>query len=363
MKYARTASLFFDTPLALLPAKIEEIRAFFDVKLRGGEVAWQESVEPFQATFYAMDDWYANGGQSAAASTKAERGRGGQIAVLPLHGVLAQRMNMMQAMSGGTSTEQFGAEFRALMNDPDVSAVVVDVDSPGGSVYGMLELADLIHGERGKKPMVAQVDSLAASAAYLIASQFDEIVATRGADLGHIGVAALHLDLSKKAEQEGVTPYLVTAGKYKHEQAMGSDLIPPTDEAIAHLQHQVDETYAQMVQTIARGRGVKAADVRNGYGEGRVVGAQEALKLGMADRIGTLEDTLTRLAKSTSSRQSRESAAHLGASLDVEDEPAPPDEVSASNEAAEREEGARRLALLRFRELQDRAALTGARGG
>lgn len=279
--YLRTSSLFFGTPLAMLPAKRDEILAFWNLKLSGAPI----DLTPF----LQRDEELAQ----VDVMTPANSGAG--VAVLPLYGIIAQRMGIMEAMSGGTSTDSFAQAMRELVADSSVKAIVVDVHSPGGTTYGMTELADVIYGLRGQKPMVAQVNSLMASAAFWIGSQFDEIAVTPGGELGHIGVSSLHIDKSKALEDAGLKAYLVTAGKYKHEQSMGSDLIPPTDEALAAMQASVDEAYGRFVSAVARGRRVTSDQVINGFGEGRVVSATDAVKLGMADRIATLEQTVTRL--------------------------------------------------------------------
>lgn len=297
MKYSRASTLFFNAPLALLPSKIDELRAFWEAKLAGAALDFEDRQQPFAAI------------QQQAAG-------GGVIAVIPLHGVMAQRMNMMSAMSGGTSTQVFAQALREQVNNPQVKAVIIDVDSPGGSVYGVQELADAIWSMKGAKPIVAVVNSLAASAAYWAISQCDEIVATVGADLGHIGVASLLVDRSGEAEQAGVKVLQVTAGKYKHEQAIGSDLTPWTDEQVAHAQQRVDEAYGMFVNSVARGRGVRAAEVRDGFGQGRVVGAAEGVRLGLADRIATLDETIARFANG--GRVTRRAGA--SAELPIEDE-------------------------------------------
>lgn len=327
MKYSRASTLFFDTPLAILPSKVDELRLFWEAKLGGASLDFEDRQEPFAVRFFSHDLRFDDeagksaggflGGpfevDAAMAAASSPTNGGGLIAVIPLHGVMAPRMNMMQAMSGGTSTTQFAAALREQVANPQVKAIIVDVDSPGGSVYGTAELADVIWSLRGTKPIIAQVEKgTACSAAYWAISQMDEIVASVSADLGHIGVATLLIDRSGEAEQAGVKVLQVTAGKYKHEQAVGTDLTPWTDDQVAHAQQRVDEAYAMFVGAVARGREVSRDAVRNGFGEGRVVSAQEAVKLGMADRIATLEQTIQRFA--TGGRVSRKGAA---AELDV----------------------------------------------
>lgn len=238
--------------------------------------------------------------------TPALREVRGSVAVLPINGVIAQKMNLVMKSSGGTSTEEFGRTFDAAVRDPGVGAIVLNVDSPGGSTYGVQELSSKIHSARGSKPIVAVANSFMASAAYWIASSADQIVVTPSGDVGSIGVLALHEDASKAAEKSGVRYTIVRAGKFKAE---GNSLEPLGDEALAFFQRRVDEVYAQFTADVARNRGTTPAAVRNGYGQGRAVGAEEAVQTGLADRIGTLEDVVAELAGAkggTSTRRAEE---------------------------------------------------------
>ncbi len=219
------------------------------------------------------------------------RPTGGAVAVLPIFGVISHRAHMVQDVSGpgGTSTELFGQAFRAALGDEQVSAIVLDIDSPGGPMAGVPELADVIFGARGQKPVIAVANSMAASAAYWIASQADELWATPSGDVGSIGVFAVHLDESARLEQEGVRPTIVKAGKFKTE---SSNVAPLSEEAKAALQEMVDDGYEMFVKAVARGRDVPPGEVRKGFGEGRLVMAKKALAMGMVDRVGTLEEAI-----------------------------------------------------------------------
>lgn len=214
------------------------------------------------------------------------------VAVLPLFGVIFPRGNIMTQMSGATSAEVFGAQFEALIRDPEVGAIVLDVNSPGGSVYGIEEVSKQIYDARGKKPIVAVANHLMASAAYHIGSAADEIVVTPSGDVGSIGVFAVHQDMSVALDKAGIKISIIKEGKYKVE---GNPYEPLSEEARAAIQASVTDAYDSFVEGVARNRGVNPAAVRNGFGEGRVVFAREAVKLGMADRIGTLEETVNRL--------------------------------------------------------------------
>lgn len=226
------------------------------------------------------------------AAQRPSARRAGSIAVIPLYGVVAQRMDLMSASSGGCSTEQFAQAFRQAMTDPSVGAVVVDIDSPGGSVYGVAELADEIFSARRTKPVSAIANSLAASAAYWIGSAAGDLSCTPSGEVGSIGVFASHFDESRMIDAIGVTPTLISAGKFKTE---GNPYQPLNGEALAAIQKRVDDYYGMFVKGVARGRGVSQTNVRDGFGEGRVVGAGDALKMGMVDRVETLDQMLARM--------------------------------------------------------------------
>jgi capsid assembly protease len=265
---------FVETPWAILPSKLAVLEEIVARHVAGEKL----EAEEIQARIHG-------------ASRPVQR-QVNSVAVLPLFGTIFPRANLMTEMSGATSAESFGANFAKLLDNPDVDAIVLDVNSPGGSVYGVQEVSKMIFDARGRKPIVAVANHMMASAAYWIASAADEIVVTPSGDVGSIGVFAVHQDMSAALEKAGLNLSLISAGKYKVE---GNPWQPLGEEARAAIQASVDETYDAFLEAVARNRGVKAATVRNGFGEGRVVGAEEAVKLGMADRVATLEETINRL--------------------------------------------------------------------
>jgi signal peptide peptidase SppA len=175
---------------------------------------------------------------------------------------------------------------------------VLHVDSPGGSVAGLPEAADAIRHARGAKPIVAQVDTLAASAAYWLAAQADEIVVTPSSEVGSIGVFTAHFDFSKMLDTVGLKVTWIFAGRYKVE---GNPAEPLQEDARVHLQSHVDHYYGMFVSAVAKGRGVGVEQVRKAWGEGRTVTAQDAVDRGMADSVGTLEETIRRVGRGKTS--------------------------------------------------------------
>jgi signal peptide peptidase SppA len=278
LKYARVAQMIYNSPWAILPEKLSAILEIAHLRISGGSLTDEE----IQARI-------------GAGSPRPNPRSSGAVAVLPLTGVIMHRANMFTDISGGTSTELFTAAFRQVLADPMIKAIVLDVDSPGGTVDGVEELASEIFQAREQKKVYAVANTLAASAAYWIASSATELIVTPSGRVGSIGTMLAHQDVSELSKSLGVKTTLVSAGKFKTE---GNEFEPLSDAARAALQAYVDEFYGTFVKAVARNRGVSPSDVRNGYGEGRMVGAKQAVALGMADRVATLDETLARLGAS-----------------------------------------------------------------
>jgi signal peptide peptidase SppA len=223
-------------------------------------------------------------------------GNGGGIAVLPFYGTSVQRTTPMQEVSGSglMSIQRFTQTFRAALADDSVGGILLDIDSPGGSVYGVMELANEIYQARSQKPIFAIANSLAASAAYWVASSASEFYVTPGGEVGSIGVFAAHQNLAKALEKEGVETTLVSAGKYKTE---GNPFGPLSDEARAAMQSRIDAYYGAFTRGVAKNRGVDVATVREGMGEGRVMSASAAKGENMVDGVATFDDVVRKLSK------------------------------------------------------------------
>ena len=279
-------SEFLTTPWALMP---ERLQAMSGILTR-----WSAGEPPSDETLFQVNTDRVlrdTRKQMAAAST------GTGIAVLPLYGVVTQRGNMVDDISGpgSTSTQQFTSVLRQMLTDDTVGQILIDIDSPGGSVYGVSELASEIVKARAQKPVIAVANSLAASAAYWIGCSASEFYVTPGGEVGSIGVWQAHFDYSKALEEEGVKPTLISAGKFKVE---GNPYVPLDEQAQAFMQSRVDDYYNAFVEAVAVGRGVSISDVRDGMGEGRVLGADAALAMNMVDGISTFDEVLAKMQSS-----------------------------------------------------------------
>jgi signal peptide peptidase SppA len=225
------------------------------------------------------------------AGPRSALGHGG-VAVIPIYGPISHRETLFSMIFGGSSCQRFSAALQQALADPSVSAVIIDIDSPGGTVDGVPELSSEIYNARGKKKIVALANGMAASAAYWIGTSADELWVTPSGQVGSIGVFAAHEDISKALDMEGIKVSLVSAGRFKTE---GMPYEPLSSEARASIQKMVDDFHAMFINAVARNRDVASSTVRNGFGEGRMLSAQDAVRAGMADGVATLDQTLARL--------------------------------------------------------------------
>jgi len=198
---------------------------------------------------------------------------------------------------GGTSTAALTADVRRAASDPNVSAILIQVHSPGGDVAGVEELAAAITGAAKRKRVVAAVDVMAASAAYWAIAGASEIIASPSAQLGSIGVLGVHTEISKALDAAGIRRTYIASSRFKAE---GNETEPLSPEARAEVQRKVDAFDATMTAQIAAGRRLPVERVRSSFGQGRIVLARDAVARGMADRISTLDEALGRLVSHTS---------------------------------------------------------------
>ena len=228
------------------------------------------------------------------AATSASARQEKRIAIIPVQGVLEARPSFIGSMLGMSSYEAIGKTFDAVMQDDSFTAVVLDIASPGGMVYGAMELADKIFRARGTKPIIAVANPMAASAAFWIGTAADRLVSVPSGDVGSVGVIGEHLDFSQAMANEGVKATVIrsTNSPYKQETNPNE---PLTAEARAALQTRVDDLYDKFASDLARFRGVSVEHVNQHFGQGRVVGAKKAMAAGMIDRIDTLQGIVDKL--------------------------------------------------------------------
>lgn len=212
-------------------------------------------------------------------------------AIIPVIGSLINRGAWLGSYSGETSYEGLKFQIGHAADDPRTSAILLDIDSPGGEAVGCSECAALIRAAGTKKPVGAVVNGMAASAAYWLASAASKVWVSETSVTGSIGVVMLHGDFSRKLDKEGITPTLIFSGAHKVD---GHPFAPLPEGVKADLQAECDQFYAMFVRAVASGRGgmseraIRATEARTYIGK-------DAVDEGLADEVGTFEVALADL--------------------------------------------------------------------
>lgn len=227
--------------------------------------------------------------------TRATSGSPPGVAVIPIHGTLVRRTVGLEAESGLTSYTGLAAQLDAAIGNPAVSAILLDIDSPGGESGGVFDLADRIRAASQIKPVWAVANDMAFSAAYALASAASRVFVSRTGGVGSIGVIAMHVDQSEKDAQDGVHYTAVFEGDRKNDLNPHE---PISSEAHAFLKAEVNRIYGLFVETVARHRGIEASAVRDT--EAGLFFGQAAVAMGLADAIGTFDEALAQLLASLS---------------------------------------------------------------
>lgn len=241
---------------------------------------------------------------TAAEADEAVRAAGGEprrtpraaevvdgVAIIPVQGVIARRASMVNGSSQprGTSIERLDEQLSAALEDPAVRGIVLDIDSPGGSVSGVPEFAARVRSS--PKPVHALADGMMASAAYWIASGASKITATRAASVGSIGVYAVLDDMHRRYEAAGVHSTLIASGPRKGAGTPGTDV---TEEHRASLRETV-QAYAELFfADVGAARGLHGEDLDR-VTTGQTWIGEQALSLGLVDALGTREVVLAEL--------------------------------------------------------------------
>lgn len=203
-------------------------------------------------------------------------------AIINVFGSLVQRASGAEAESGLTSYQQLSRELAMALEDADAQRMLFLVDSPGGEAAGVWDFVDQIAAAKKKKPTMALIDGMGASAAYAIASAAEQLYVTQGSTAGSIGVIASHVDQSKFDEKMGVTITHIFAGAHK---ADFSPHAPLTDGALAEIEKLVNDAYTLFVEKVSMARGLTAEAVRNT--EARLFTTAEAEQRGLINGVRT----------------------------------------------------------------------------
>ena len=307
----RIAERALNRPLLIHPDKVPLILAVLQGRIPLGDVSgWKADAEariaempedaravmfgpaPNASRFVGSPVEEDSGGRRQLPYKRTPEG----VAVIPVIGTLVNRGAWLGSNSGETSYEGLKYQVAAAVADPKATSILLDIESPGGEAVGAFEMAAAIRDASTKKPVVAVVNGMAASAAYAIASGASKIITTDTGVAGSIGVVMLHADFSRQLDKQGITPTLLFAGAHKVD---GNPFEPLPDGVRADLQREINQFYDMFVQTVADGRqNMSAAAIRGT--EARVYIGAEAVNIGLADQVGTFESALADLSRGAS---------------------------------------------------------------
>ncbi|MDO8778096.1 MAG: S49 family peptidase [Burkholderiaceae bacterium] len=263
-------------PWAIAPDKLREIQAIYSTHLRGEKI----DIDAIEARL----------GRPLANEQQDYEMRQGGVAVLTLDGVMAPKANLMMRISGGVSTQMANTQIESAIADPRVTALVLAIDSPGGSVFGTPELGATIRELSATKPIVTVSEAMLASAAYWVGSAANAVyISGPSVMVGSIGIVASHSYDPKAAG----TVTEITAGKYKR---IDSSTGPLSAEGLAYLQGRVDHLYSVFVDTVAGYRGVTPDAVLANMADGRVFIGSQAIDRGLVDGYATVDAMVEQLA-------------------------------------------------------------------
>ncbi|MEZ0263033.1 MAG: S49 family peptidase [Alphaproteobacteria bacterium] len=270
------ADRLFDVPLLVHPRKLRSIVGVIGNEMGVSHAFHDDIVEA------ASDEFL-----TAHTHTALPAGMG--IAVIPIHGTLVQRGDMLDAMSGLRSYDAIREDFRAALADIGTTAILLDFDSGGGEVAGCFDLADEI--ARSDKPVYAYANEHCYSAAYALASAADKIFMARTGGVGSIGVVGVHTDQSAFDKEKGFVYTPIYAGAKKID---GWAHGPLSEEAKADYQKSVNRTYGIFARTVAENRGIDEKAVTDT--QAGCFTAEDAIAAGLADAVGSFDEVIEMIA-------------------------------------------------------------------
>ena len=209
----------------------------------------------------------------------------GNIALIRIEGTIESSTGILD----GADPIEILPLLRTSMEDPNIRAVVLRINSPGGQAGASQEIyREVMRVRNAGKPVVVSIGDMAASGGYYVASAADKIVAEPGAMTGSIGVISTIPQLADLLEKLGIEFVIIKGGEFKD---IGSPYREITPEEMELLQDMIDDIHDQFISDIAAGRGLDVEDVR-GVADGRILTGRQAKELGLIDELGNLYDAI-----------------------------------------------------------------------
>jgi capsid assembly protease len=300
MLHARIAARAFNTPLLVEPTKAMAFLSGLGPRILGRRVEMVDREGAPGGTAYLP----ARASILAGSLTQRLHQHGDApypvidgIAVIEISGVLIHRGGWIGQSSGQTSYEGIAAQIEAAASDPSVRGLALEIDSFGGEVAGVFDLADRIRAIRGNKPVWAFVAEHAFSAGYALASQADRILLPRTGAVGSIGVVVMHADLSGQLDQDGVRVTLIHSGQHKVD---GNPYEPLPEHVRDDIQREIDVLRFLFAETVAAGRAGRLSQDAALATEAATYRGVDAVAAGLADEVIDLTRGFARFRESLS---------------------------------------------------------------
>lgn len=258
---------------AIKDSALQDIITGYNAYLRGRQ-ATADMVEQFTASRAAR----------TAAAQEADQ-QSPSVMVIPLHGAIFPRGSLMTEMCGAIDAHSFAQRVRAAAQDPNIASIILDMDTPGGAVGGLDVAAAAVREAAAAKKTTAVCNTMMCSAGYWIGAQASEIVITEAGEIGSIGVIATHTDETASLDEAGLKVTYVRSAERK---ALGQSAEAMDGPVLAQWQSEVSRLADKFVAAVAEGRGITLTTAK-GFATGDVFFGQEAVDVGLADRVGTLD--------------------------------------------------------------------------
>jgi signal peptide peptidase SppA len=263
------------SPWAIQPQKLSEIKSIYQAHFHGEKIDWNAMKAQFGMILGGEEEKYQviNG-----------------VAVIPVQGPLSKGSSLMSFLFGGGSMRGIGENIKAALADTMVNTIILDVDSPGGTVDGSEELAELIYQSRGIKPIKAYTDGDMMSGAYWIASAADEIFISGDTTMvGSVGVVGTHVDQSEWEKSMGEKWTEITSGPYKRAVSYHK---PLDEKGTQYMQEQIDYLARVFTETaLIRNRKMDEKQAA-AVSEARIYIGKQAIEAGLVDGVSSMTELI-----------------------------------------------------------------------
>jgi capsid assembly protease len=276
---SRAIDWIFDHRWAITPSALDNI-----IALASNEEMISRAIK--EAGLRSVEEAIESKDSKPMEKTRRATIRDG-VAILNITGPIFPRANLFTMISGATSVQMLAADFGKILEDQDAYAIALNIDSPGGEVTGVSELANMIYAARDKKPVYAYVYGMGASAAYWLATSASKVFIADTAEVGSIGVVAAYQDAREKDQKSGIKTHEIISSRSPNKRPD-----PATDAGRAQIQAIVDSIAEVFIAAVARNRGINVGQVISNFGAGGMMVGATAVAAGMADQVSSLEEVI-----------------------------------------------------------------------